>query len=243
MPEMTPEQVKALQEKLSQMSPEELKAFQKKNCIFCQIVDGKVSSKKIYEDDVCVAVLDINPANPGHMLLMPKEHYAIMPLIPEDELKHMSMVAKALSHVLLKVLKVGGTNIFIANGALAGQRAQHFMLHVIPRKEGDGVKLEIPKKKITKSQMAEIRKRLKARIDVIFGKKKEEVLIEQEPEVIKSVGEVIEKEKEKEEPEEEAVEKPKKKKAKKKPKAKKAKKKAKKKEPEVTLDDIAELMK
>ncbi len=243
MPEMTPEQMNQLQEKLSQMSPEELKAFQKKNCIFCQIVEGKVSSKKIYEDDVCIAVLDINPANPGHMLLMPKEHYAIMPLIPEDELKHMSMVAKALSHVVLRVLKAGGTNIFIANGALAGQRAQHFMLHIIPRKEGDGVKLEIPKKKITKSQMAEIRKRLKARIDVIFGKKKEEVVIE-EPEVMKNVGEVIEKAEEKEheaeEPEKKAKKTKKKKPAKKEKKKKKPKKK---KEPEVTLDDIAELMK
>ena len=230
MPQMDQEQMNAMQEKLSQMSPEELKEFQKKNCIFCQIISGQVSSKKIYEDDICLAILDINPANPGHILLLPKEHYAIMPLIPADELKHMSMVAKALSHVLLKVLKVGGTTIFIANGAIAGQRAQHFMLHIISRKEGDGLKFDIPKKKLAKSQMNEVRKRLKERIDVIFGKKKEEVVIEEKPEIIKEIAEVIEKE-----------EKPKK--GKKAVKKKEAGKKSKEKEHEVTLNDIAELIK
>ena len=67
--QMTEEQMKALQEKLSKMSPEELKEYQKQQCIFCQIVSGKVQSKKIYEDDKCLAILDKNPANPGHVLL------------------------------------------------------------------------------------------------------------------------------------------------------------------------------
>lgn len=220
MPQMTEEQMKAMQEKLNKMSPEELKAFQKQNCIFCQILAGKVSAKKIYEDSICAAILDINPANPGHILLLPKEHYAIMPLIPEDEMNHMSMVAKALSHVILKVLKIGGTNIFIANGAIAGQRAQHFMIHIIPRKEGDGLKLDIPKKKASKNQVDEIRKRLKDKLDVIFGKKKEEIILEKKPDVIKEVAEVIKK-----------GEKPKEKDAKSKKKA------------EVSLDDIAKLLK
>ncbi len=73
MPEqqqMTPEQAEAMQEKLKQMSPEELKDFQKKQCIFCQIIDGKVASKKIYEDDKMIAILDINPAAKGHVLLL-----------------------------------------------------------------------------------------------------------------------------------------------------------------------------
>ncbi|MBW2993337.1 HIT domain-containing protein [Candidatus Woesearchaeota archaeon] len=233
MPEMTQEQMDALQEKMKNMSPEELKQFQKQNCIFCQIIEGKVSSRKIYEDDLCLAILDINPANPGHILLLPKEHYAIMPLIPVEELKHLAMVTKALSHILLKVLKVGGTKIFIANGAIAGQRAQHFMLHIIPRKEKDGLAIDIPKNKITKTQINEIRIRLKAKVDSIFGKTKEEVMIERKPEVIKPevIKEVIEEE-------------PEKKKEKKKPAKKIAKKKKpKEKEPEVTLDDIAELIK
>ncbi len=161
MRELSEEELKALEEKLKQMSPEELKAFQKQQCIFCQIVAGKVSSRKVYEDDICIAVLDINPANPGHLLVLPKEHYPIMPLVPKEELEHIGRVVKHLSHCLLKTLKAEGVSIFIANGAAAGQRAQHFMIHLIPRKRGDGVGLEIPMKEFGKEQLAEIERRLK----------------------------------------------------------------------------------
>src|SRR3989344_2863950 len=96
--QMTPEQVEALKEKLKNMSPEELKEFQKKQCIFCQIISGKIEAKRVYEDERVLAILDINPANPGHILLMPKEHYAIMPQIPKEEMEHLFMAAKALSN-------------------------------------------------------------------------------------------------------------------------------------------------
>jgi len=89
--------VEELMEKLQKMSPEELREFQKKQCIFCQIIAGKMKGKKVYEDDVCFALLDINPAQIGHILLLPKEHYSIMPQIPEEEIKHLGIVSKKLS--------------------------------------------------------------------------------------------------------------------------------------------------
>ncbi|MBI2656264.1 HIT domain-containing protein [Candidatus Woesearchaeota archaeon] len=110
------EQLKALQEKIKQMSPEELKEFQKKQCIFCQIIAGKVQSRKVYEDDIVVALLDINPANPGHILLMTKEHYSIMPQVPDDEIAHVFMVSKSLSNSMLRSIDAQGTNIIVANG-------------------------------------------------------------------------------------------------------------------------------
>lgn len=58
------------EEDLRNMTPEQIKELQRKNCIFCHIIVGRVQSKKIYEDDKTVAILDINPANPGHILLM-----------------------------------------------------------------------------------------------------------------------------------------------------------------------------
>ena len=222
MPELTEEQLKQMQEKVKSMSPEELKEFQKQQCIFCHIVSGKAVAKKIYEDDHCMAILDINPANPGHLLLMPKEHYQIMPLIPEDELKHLAMVAKALSHILLKSLKAQGTNIFIANGTVAGQKAQHFMVHIIPRKEGDNIGLEIPEKKISKKELLDVKEKLKGKIDIMFGKKKEEIVLEEKPEVIK---ETMPEKKEEEKEEEKA------------PKKKEEEKE------EINLDKIAELIK
>ncbi|MBS3102581.1 HIT domain-containing protein [Candidatus Woesearchaeota archaeon] len=161
MPEqMNEEQLKALQEKIKQMSPEELKEFQKKQCIFCQIIAGKVQSKKIFEDNIAIGILDINPANPGHILLLPKEHYTIMPQLPEDVLSHLFMAAKALSNSMLRSLEVQGTNIIVANGVAAGQRAQHFMIHVIPRKENDGISFELPQKSIQMDELEKIGKKL-----------------------------------------------------------------------------------
>ena len=182
--QMTEEQVKALQEKLKNMSPEELKEFQKQQCIFCQIIAGKVASKKIYEDNKCLAILDINPANPGHILLMPKEHYTIMPVIPENELSHLSMVAKALSHVILNSLKSEGTNIFIANGIAAGQRAQHFMIHIIPRRENDGLPFNIPAKDIGSQKLLGAKRSIKKKIESLFKIKKRIIDIEEKPKLI-----------------------------------------------------------
>ena len=178
MAEPTEEQMKELQEKLKNMSPEELKEFQQKQCIFCQIVSGKVSSKKIYEDDICIVILDINPANPGHVLLMPKEHYAIMPMLPENVLSHMAKISKQLSSIMLKALNAEGTTIFIANGVSAGQRAQHFMIHIIPRKENDGVGMDIPAGNFSEAQLLEVGKRIQDKVDSVFDIKREKVIFE-----------------------------------------------------------------
>jgi len=171
----TPEQVKEFQEKLKDMSPEEIKELQKQQCIFCQIIDEKVSSKKIYEDDKCLAILDINPANPGHALLMPKEHFPLMPLIPENILGHMFMVAKALSKVMLTAVNAEGTDIFIANGSAAGQRAQHFMFHIIPRRSGDELPLDIPFKEVDEKELKKISAELKNKINAVLKIKTEVV--------------------------------------------------------------------
>ena len=158
--EVSEDQLKALQEKIKQMSPEELKEFQKKQCIFCQIVAGKIQSKKIYEDDKTLAILDINPANPGHILLLTKDHYSIMPQIPDDEVAYIFTVAKSLSNSLLRSLDAQGTNIIVANGIVAGQRAQHFMTHIIPRKEKDGVSFVLPQKTIDQNELEAVGNKL-----------------------------------------------------------------------------------
>ena len=169
--QMSEEQVAELQEKIKNMSPEELKEFQKKQCIFCQIVSGKVQSRKVYEDENVLAILDINPANPGHILIMPKEHYSIMPQIPEDDIKHIFAITKSLSNASLRALEVQGSNIIVANGVAAGQRAQHFMAHLIPRKENDGVDFQVPQKTIPDKDLLEIKKILSESL----GAKTEEV--------------------------------------------------------------------
>jgi len=179
MPEqqqMSEEQVKELQEKIKNMSPEELKEFQKKQCIFCQIISGKVQSKKVYEDDKCLAILDINPANPGHTVVLPKEHYSIMPQLSEEEIAHLFMIAKNISNAALRALQVQGTNIVVQNGIAAGQKAQHFMIHIIPRKDGDGINFELPQRKIPEDELELIKKQLEKRLGVVKEVPKEKAL-------------------------------------------------------------------
>lgn len=203
MEEITPEQAQQMQENLKNMSPEELKEFQKKQCIFCQIISGKVASKKVYSDDKCTAILDINPANPGHIVLLPNEHYGIMPLVPSEDLAHLFKIAKSLAHTSLKALEAQGTNIFVANGVAAGQKAQHFMLHIIPRKEGDNVNINIPEKTISKDDVKKVIDRLKPAIVKALGPETEEEEPEQEKEEVEAPEKEVEEEPEQEKTEEE----------------------------------------
>lgn len=144
------------------LSESELEELQKKNCVFCHIASGKVPAKKVYEDERCIAVLDINPASPGHVLLMPKEHHTIMFQVPDDVLGHVFVIAKALSQAGLKAFQTKGTTILAANGVAAGQRAPHFMLHVIPRTAGDTVGIYIPSRALPEKEAGQIAAALSA---------------------------------------------------------------------------------
>lgn len=170
-PQLSEEQRQQLEEKIKNMSPEELKEFQKQQCIFCNIITGKIPSKKVYDDDLCQAILDVNPAAKGHLLLLPKEHYAIMPHIPEKIIGHLFTVSRNLSQIMLKALKVSGTNLFIANGPAAGQRSQHFLIHVIPRLEGDGI-FNVPEKLIDKTMQQKVKMTVEENLLALLGKKK-----------------------------------------------------------------------
>ncbi len=238
------------------MTPEQMAEAAKQQCIFCHISAGRAAAKKVYEDDKVVAVLDINPANPGHVLLVTKEHYMVMPQIPEDVIQHIGMVTKAISHALLRALKAQGTTIFVANGVTAGQRAQHFMLHIIPRMENDGVGIDIPQFTISDSDYKKIHGALSKGIAKAFGKvegleeesKKEEKMIEKAEEKVEKKAEEEEKKEEKAEKktgkkeiEKKETEKEAKKEYKKKEPEEKQKKPAKKENDKMDLDKIAEL--
>ncbi|MFH1063955.1 MAG: HIT domain-containing protein [Candidatus Woesearchaeota archaeon] len=142
-----------------QLSPEQQKILeeQKKNCIFCQIIEGKIPSKKIYEDKLVVGILDINPASNGHVLLMPKEHYPIMPLIPTETFKHLFDKTKAIDRCVKNSLLCKETTIFIANGGAAGQQSAHFMLHIIPRDKGDELEMmDVKGKEVPEDEIKEV---------------------------------------------------------------------------------------
>ncbi|MBT7903744.1 HIT domain-containing protein [Candidatus Woesearchaeota archaeon] len=102
-------------------------------CIFCEICKNTIDSHKLYEDEICCAILDINPAVPGQTLIIPKQHIPIIPLAKEEVSSHLFIVAKKISKVLLQTLNASGTNIFIQNGVAAGQTSSHSLINIIPR--------------------------------------------------------------------------------------------------------------
>jgi histidine triad (HIT) family protein len=144
------------EEDLSNLTPEQIEDYQRKNCVFCQIAQGKIPSKKIFEDEKCLAVLDISPANLGHMLLMPKEHYSVMPQLPDELAGHLFLIAKKLSQAAMKAFKLKGTTIFVANGMAAGQKAPHVLIHIIPRAFDDGIDLMLPQTKADQKPLKDL---------------------------------------------------------------------------------------
>ncbi|MEM3154859.1 MAG: HIT family protein [Candidatus Woesearchaeota archaeon] len=151
---------------------------EQQQCVFCHIASGKIPAKKVYDDDKVAAVLDINPAASGHILLVPKRHVAIMPQMSDDLVSHLGMVAKQLSHALIRALKVEGTSIFVANGVAAGQRAPHFLLHVIPRKQDDNIALQPPIIKIDQKTSDVVYEKLADAVARQFGREPPKVKLE-----------------------------------------------------------------
>ena len=89
-----------------------------------------------------------------------------MPQIPDDEVAHVFMVVKSLSNSMLKSIEAQGTNVIVANGIAAGQRAQHFMVHIIPRKENDNINLVLPQRNMSEIEIEEIGNKLIAALGV-----------------------------------------------------------------------------
>jgi len=129
------------QEELEKMTPEQIAELQKKNCIFCKIISGEIPSKKVYDDKDFTGILDINPATEGHILLMPKQHIQVLPQMNPELVGKLGIACRNVSQRVLKASGAAGTTIFLANGAVAGQKAPHLLVHIIPRKENDDLPL------------------------------------------------------------------------------------------------------
>lgn len=113
------------------------------NCIICQLVNEKIEVTKVYEDDLVVAVMDIQPINPGHLFISPKKHFELLSELGEDLVAHIFKIAIRLGDALRKSgLKCEGVNFFLADGEAAMQEIPHVHLHVIPRIKGDGFGLK-----------------------------------------------------------------------------------------------------
>ena len=109
------------------------------DCLFCKIVSGDIPSYKIYEDDFVLAFLDIAPTNKGHVVVVPKRHFANYEMIDEEYLAKVYSVVKKIGLALKSGLEVDGYNTMVNNDPAAGQIIPHFHVHIIPRYKGDGL--------------------------------------------------------------------------------------------------------
>jgi histidine triad (HIT) family protein len=111
------------------------------DCIFCKIIAAEIPCFKLFESDDVLAFMDINPANEGHVLVIPKEHYADVHTVSAAAISSTVIAAKMIAAAIEKTLSPEGINLLQCNGPAAAQSVLHFHMHVLPRRDGDELKL------------------------------------------------------------------------------------------------------
>ena len=109
------------------------------DCIFCRIVAGEVPSFRLLEDDRVLSFMDINPANEGHCLVIPKAHAANLFESQDESVAAAAAAARRVADAVRRTLDPPGISLMQANGPAAGQSVFHLHFHVIPRCVDDGL--------------------------------------------------------------------------------------------------------
>ena len=110
-------------------------------CILCKIVAGEIPCYKVYEDAKFLAFLDITPVNPGHVILIPKQHTENLLDTADEILNEFLPLAKKIAKVVMAVTKADGFNLNQNNFSAAGQVIGHLHFHIVPRFSDDGLEL------------------------------------------------------------------------------------------------------
>ena len=110
-------------------------------CLFCKIIAGEIPCFKLFENDDTLAFMDINPANEGHALVIPKEHATDVYTVSDAAIAATVTTAKKIAAAIDKTLNPDGLNLLQCNGPAAAQSVFHFHMHVLPRREGDELNL------------------------------------------------------------------------------------------------------
>ena len=131
------------------------------NCIFCKIVAGGIPSFKLFEDGESLAFMDINPANDGHCLVIPKAHFPTVFAISPEAFASAGRTVIKVSNAVDKALTPDGINLLQANGPGAAQSVLHFHVHVLPRRRDDGLTINWTPKPGDRARIAEIAEKIK----------------------------------------------------------------------------------
>ena len=105
--------------------------------VFCKIVDGSLSAYRVYEDDSVVAFLDHRPLFPGHVLVVPRTHYAVLADLPADQVGPFFLTVQRLVSAVERAMHADGS--FVAINIKISQSVPHLHVHVVPRRKSDGL--------------------------------------------------------------------------------------------------------
>ena len=127
------------------------------SCIFCDILEGKAEASIVYRDEWCCAFLDLYPANPGHVLVIPVKHAAHMSELDEEIGGRVFQVGMRIAEAIRKSdLHSDGINFHLADGATAGQEIFHVHLHIIPRIQGDGFGFKFARGRVPQAHKSDL---------------------------------------------------------------------------------------
>lgn len=140
--------------------------MKKEDCIFCKIAAGEIPSRKLYEDDDVIVIMDLSPTSKGHSLIIPKEHCTNIYDIDEDVAAKVMRVAKRLAIKMTDALGCDGFNLLQNNGETAGQTMFHFHMHLIPRyKDADNNMLKFTSVSLSDEEMDALRDQIVKALD------------------------------------------------------------------------------
>ena len=136
----------------------------KDDCIFCKIANGEIPSATVYEDSICRVILDVNPANKGHALIIPKEHFDNIYSMDAETAAKIFTIATEVAKAQKAELNPDGLNILQNNGEAEGQTVFHFHMHLVPRYIKDNVTMTWIPGKADTEELSALSKALRKRI-------------------------------------------------------------------------------
>jgi len=158
----------------------------KQKCEICDLIKSKKG--KLYEDEKIYAFLAPKPASTGHVILTSKEHYPILEQMPDFIAGELFTKANKISMAAFETIGAEGTNILMQNGVAAGQKHNHAILHIIPRRENDGLNLMWQPRQMDEEQMSTVELKIKKEAEGVgaFEQEKEKPVEVKGPEKIKA---------------------------------------------------------
>jgi histidine triad (HIT) family protein len=160
------EQANELRERIENMSSDEFEKFLQnyavplQECLFCQIIQGKIATIKIYESKNILAVLDVNPVTRGHILVMPKQHYQFLTQLPDSLLFEIFNFVKHIIPAIIRTVKSQGVTISILQGK--EQTIPHFIVNIIPRFKDDKLDFSLKRLKLQKDELENVAASIRA---------------------------------------------------------------------------------